>query len=566
MLAIVVALASCEKHHGGLYQGGSGDGDGPSGMKLVKVSNLYYEKIYENSTLNHTYGSFSITKLNWQGNNFNSISYLEYEDGVLEEHDEGSTFVYNGGGDLAEIRYTDGSYQTTAYYTYTAGQLVEKYETWTEEDHSGWSKCTFSYANNGRLQSVTETQYDGDIYKDSLIWTGDNVTEVQHYSNGTLSRITNYTYDSKKSHYTSIPMAVLFWEDDDEYEGLSANNVILETRINSDGSSNSTSYTYTYSGDYPVKRVRNNTPDYSSSYYYVDTRTEYYEYSDGTGTSQVPQVYCITATANNSDWGFVYGSGEYAAGSTAVLYAYAWYGNNFESWNDNTTTNPRSITVNSDADYTATFSVNVNTVFSEDFESGIPSTWTNLDADGDGNYWSWSSSYGTSGGGCAYSASWTSTTQALTPDNYLVTPYVYIPNADGCQLSWDVAAQDAQYPSDYYTVYVGYLSGNSFVPTAMLWSETVTAKGSGEKTQGTWRTRSVSLNSYRGSSVRFAFRHWNCTDQFFLLLDNVQVTSYKSAGQPTENDLSAQEMQKAKGPRAHRHDRHGFLYHNREKR
>ncbi len=63
-------------------------------------------------------------------------------------------------------------------------------------------------------------------------------------------------------------------------------------------------------------------------------------------------------------------------------------------------------------------------VLTEGFDSGIPSTWDNIDYDGDGFVWgSTSSSY--TNGNCAYSESYSNDIySALTPDNWLIIPNV----------------------------------------------------------------------------------------------------------------------------------------------
>lgn len=74
-----------------------------------------------------------------------------------------------------------------------------------------------------------------------------------------------------------------------------------------------------------------------------------------------------------------------------------------------------------------------NIILSEGFENGIPATWTQIDADGDGHIWTIDPA--TEGGmnpytgyfseKCANSVSWDAITQnAVTPDNYLITPLV----------------------------------------------------------------------------------------------------------------------------------------------
>lgn len=68
-----------------------------------------------------------------------------------------------------------------------------------------------------------------------------------------------------------------------------------------------------------------------------------------------PQTYTITAIAADPSMGVVEGGGEYEAGASVVLTARPFAGYRFVHWQDNATTNPRTITVTGDATYTATF-------------------------------------------------------------------------------------------------------------------------------------------------------------------------------------------------------------------
>ena len=166
----------------------------------------------------------------------------------------------------------------------------------------------------------------------------------------------------------------------------------------------------------------------------------------------------------------------------------------------------------------------------ENFDSGIPSTWENIDADGDGYGWMISADlFGTPSGyqntECAISASYINSVGALSPDNYLVSPMIHIAGAGGYNLTWRVCAQDAAYPADFYAVYVGKMENGSFVPTGnAIYEETIAAKGE-PKDQGTWRQRSVNLDAFKGQDVQIAFRHFNCSDQFIMLLDDVKVSN-----------------------------------------
>ena len=65
--------------------------------------------------------------------------------------------------------------------------------------------------------------------------------------------------------------------------------------------------------------------------------------------------FTITVKSNNDAWGTVAGGGSYADGATATLTASPKDGYMFVKWNDGDKTNPRTITVNADAEYTAFF-------------------------------------------------------------------------------------------------------------------------------------------------------------------------------------------------------------------
>ncbi len=165
---------------------------------------------------------------------------------------------------------------------------------------------------------------------------------------------------------------------------------------------------------------------------------------------------------------------------------------------------------------------NLPTTLDETFASGIPSTWANIDADGDG--YKWKSTLESSGladadgNGAAYSQSYDNNYGELTPDNYLVTPKLYI---DGTTLTWQVAAQDNRFPEEHYAVYVGTIENGQFVQKGKLFEETFSGNA---KDATAFYNRSVSLADYNGQSLYIAFRHFDCTDMYFLNIDNVKVS------------------------------------------
>ena len=185
-------------------------------------------------------------------------------------------------------------------------------------------------------------------------------------------------------------------------------------------------------------------------------------------------------------------------------------------------------------------------VFSENFDAGMPAGWTQIDANNDAMGWEHSSnpaSYFAAGTdlsgsghnsstGFVLSGSYSNVTnQAITPDNWLITPPITLTaNSD---LSFYVCAQDASYALEHYGVYITTGSGTTTSEFTLLFQETIDNNG-GSRVQGAWGHKTYSLASYTGQTVRIAFRHFNCNDQFVLNLDDVEVLA-----QPTDPTIIA---------------------------
>ena len=174
-------------------------------------------------------------------------------------------------------------------------------------------------------------------------------------------------------------------------------------------------------------------------------------------------------------------------------------------------------------------------LFYEDFEDGLPDTWTTIDNDGDGYDW-----YGSdnpdnqahSGTHMAVSASYLYDPGALSPDNWLITPQVELKGTMGVWLrsvlSWD---------PDNFAIYVS-TTGNSVEDfNTILVAETLAG---GEYTEYT-----ADLSSYNGQEGYIAIRHFNTTNQMRLLLDdfhiydNVIQSATATSGSLTLNNLDS---------------------------
>ena len=172
-------------------------------------------------------------------------------------------------------------------------------------------------------------------------------------------------------------------------------------------------------------------------------------------------------------------------------------------------------------------------IFSEDFNSGIPTTFTLTDVDGatsGSTVMTGTSSFSAitiANEACAASVSW------LNPlgqaDDWMVTPAITLPNTiNGISLQFDAIAFEAAYP-DGVEVYVSTTGSNptDFTGAALYNTSPTTAgpistpiAGNGEN--DTWTTRSVSLTSYVGQTIYIAFRN-NSTDMHMLGIDNITV-------------------------------------------
>lgn len=175
-----------------------------------------------------------------------------------------------------------------------------------------------------------------------------------------------------------------------------------------------------------------------------------------------------------------------------------------------------------------------STTHSFDFEDGWQG-WQVIDADGDGN--TWRRFYGSEGNighnGSVYvmgSESYINDVGALNPDNYLVSPKRYT-ISNGGKISFSVCAQDADYPAEHYGVAISTAStptANTFVT---IWEETLSAKVKsgdkirGNRTQGNWHLKTINLSAYAGQTIWIAIRHFNCTDQFVINVDDITIVT-----------------------------------------
>lgn len=171
-------------------------------------------------------------------------------------------------------------------------------------------------------------------------------------------------------------------------------------------------------------------------------------------------------------------------------------------------------------------------ILSEGFESGIPSTWTQIDADGDGFMWTITPAFqfdnvfsGHNSEKAASSASWDAASdQALNPNNYLITPNV----SGATSVSFYVGSPAGPaYIAEHYAVMVSS-TGTAAADFTVVFEETLTYVGTKADENGrgisrgdhAWTQKTVNLPE---GTKYIAFGHFNCTDKYMLRIDDVVV-------------------------------------------
>lgn len=164
--------------------------------------------------------------------------------------------------------------------------------------------------------------------------------------------------------------------------------------------------------------------------------------------------------------------------------------------------------------------------WTEGFENGATG-WTIIDSDGDGITWQLSdtssqianfrATYPRTGNSCIIALSYDNLTyEALTPDEWLISPAITIPAGVSYTLSFYDNGTNPSYAAEHYAVHVA--SANTVAAmsaTTALMEQTLST--------GDWIKRTVDLSAYAGQTIYIGFRHFGCTDQFCLGIDDIRV-------------------------------------------
>ncbi|MBQ5547927.1 MAG: choice-of-anchor J domain-containing protein, partial [Prevotella sp.] len=180
-----------------------------------------------------------------------------------------------------------------------------------------------------------------------------------------------------------------------------------------------------------------------------------------------------------------------------------------------------------------------------DFEDSTMQGWTSVDADGDGRGWMVASelmSGATGNNGSAdfvFSQSYDNTYGVLYPDNYLVSPQVAL----GGLVRFYACAQDASYAAEHFGLAVSTTNTNPSSFT-MVQEWTMSAKSVNDggnavlnsrsgRAQGNWYEYTIDLSAYAGQTGYVAIRHFNCSDMFYLDVDDITI------GEPGAKSMSS---------------------------
>ncbi|MBP3737444.1 MAG: choice-of-anchor J domain-containing protein [Muribaculaceae bacterium] len=140
--------------------------------------------------------------------------------------------------------------------------------------------------------------------------------------------------------------------------------------------------------------------------------------------------------------------------------------------------------------------------------------WLVVDADGDSKAWG---VFTDSVGNTMLTSASYDNTGALTPDNWLVTPYFQL----GGNITFKAWGQDASYAAEVFRVYVYVGEQWTSVSQFVAISEDITATGA--QTEYTF-----DLSAYEGVGC-VAIRHYNVTDMFRLNIDDVTLQTLDDA-------------------------------------
>ncbi len=117
--------------------------------------------------------------------------------------------------------------------------------------------------------------------------------------------------------------------------------------------------------------------------------------------------------------------------------------------------------------------------------------------------------------------------KAVTPDNLLISPQS-VGVTSGSKLIFEVSSIDTYYYEEHYGIYITETYPDGGWPYLMANSITSIHEETLDKADV--QTKEVDLSSYAGKNIWIIFRHWNCSKQYAIVIDNVEITNVSSSG------------------------------------
>src|SRR5690554_3251148 len=165
--------------------------------------------------------------------------------------------------------------------------------------------------------------------------------------------------------------------------------------------------------------------------------------------------------------------------------------------------------------------------FEEDFnDSTTWENWTVVDRDGDGEFWEFTDAefqeVESFTGGFVWSFSWY--LEEFTPDNLLISPTFYVPTDTPVELTFKVAAfEDDELFQEHYAVYL-LTEGQEFTGNETpIFEETLDAAYYNPP-------KTVNIQLWPSMENQLVFRHYDCTDIFYISLDDIKVEEVSTIG------------------------------------
>ena len=210
--------------------------------------------------------------------------------------------------------------------------------------------------------------------------------------------------------------------------------------------------------------------------------------------------------------------------------------------------------------------------YMEDFEDTTTfDNWTVIDKDEDGYGWYHGMKHDFSNkpktftthsdSCCVASASSINDIGALTPDNWLFSPAIRLDPSSNYLCCW-LCYQDVSWKQEHYGIYISEYSesGPSTDGCTLLTEGTIsqgsltsslvrteTVKGEGSLAYE-WEMHVIRIpDSFNGKYVYISFRHFNCNDMFWIVLDDVSITASDPRTSPAPAAASASRKARPSG-------------------